>query len=270
MAQPDTGKRAIVRQVQRKKRMVNGRLIQIGTALVTLAALAACGDSTGPGSKTYSQAVRADVPAVYWRFEETSGTVAADSSGNGRNGAYVGNPTLGAALSSPLGRAITLSHTSGDAVAQGAAPWARFSAFTLEAWIKPSQTQYAEAPIIIDKGSVWNMIITADGHPAIQFPGAPSQRVLGPATLSVGSVYHLVGTYTPGTPHGVMTLYVNGALMGTGTDEPSSIPDQDTPIHVGQGLSPLEWDVAGTIDEVAIYDHALTAEAILNHYNAGK
>ena len=34
----------------------------------------------------YSTEVIADTPAIYWRLGETSGTVAADSSGNNRNG----------------------------------------------------------------------------------------------------------------------------------------------------------------------------------------
>ncbi len=242
----------------------------IGVLGLALAGLAACGSSTGPKAKTYSQVVRADGPAVYWRFEETAGTVAADSSGNARDASYVGSPVLGALLTGRLGHAITLSASTDDAVAQAAAAWSRLTAFSLEAWIKPSQTQYAEGPIIIDKGAVWNLFLTTDGHPGVQFPAAAGQRVVGPTALSLGQVYHLVGTYTPGQPNGVMKLYVNGALVGTGTAEPSVVPDQDTPIHVGQGLSPLEWDVGGTIDEVAIYDHALTAEAVLNHYNAGK
>jgi len=45
----------------------------------------------------YRDAVLALAPAGYWRMGETSGTVAADSSGHGLTGTYVGAPTLGAA-----------------------------------------------------------------------------------------------------------------------------------------------------------------------------
>jgi hypothetical protein len=45
----------------------------------------------------YRDAVMALLPAGYWRMGESSGTVAADSSGHGLTGTYVGAPTLGAA-----------------------------------------------------------------------------------------------------------------------------------------------------------------------------
>jgi len=45
----------------------------------------------------YRDAVLALLPAGYWRLGESSGTVAADVSGHGLTGTYVGAPTLGAA-----------------------------------------------------------------------------------------------------------------------------------------------------------------------------
>src|SRR4051812_1108598 len=37
---------------------------------------------------TYEETVGADAPTAYWRFGETSGTTAADASGNGRAATY--------------------------------------------------------------------------------------------------------------------------------------------------------------------------------------
>lgn len=45
----------------------------------------------------YRNAVLANNPYLYYRLGESSGTNAADASTNGRNGTYVGDPTLGAA-----------------------------------------------------------------------------------------------------------------------------------------------------------------------------
>src|SRR5439155_683557 len=49
-----------------------------GGVIPTITALAA----------SYSQTVLGDSPLVYYRLDETSGSTAADSSGNGRTGAY--------------------------------------------------------------------------------------------------------------------------------------------------------------------------------------
>lgn len=42
----------------------------------------------------YALEVMLDSPLAYWRFDETSGTVANDSSGNGFHGEYIGSPSL--------------------------------------------------------------------------------------------------------------------------------------------------------------------------------
>lgn len=49
-----------------------------------------------PTPPTLSEAIIALAPAGYWQLDETSGTTAVDSSGNGRNGTYSGTFTLAA------------------------------------------------------------------------------------------------------------------------------------------------------------------------------
>ena len=49
------------------------------------------------GPATYPAAVLANNPYVYYRQNETAGTTAADTSGNGRAGVYNGAPALSVA-----------------------------------------------------------------------------------------------------------------------------------------------------------------------------
>ena len=53
------------------------------------------GQILGTAPASYALAVQDDNPLVYYRFEETSGSVATDSSGHGYNGTYVGPPGTG-------------------------------------------------------------------------------------------------------------------------------------------------------------------------------
>ncbi len=46
-------------------------------------------------SSAYSGAVLEKNPVAYWRLGETAGQTAADETGNGHDGTYFGNPTLG-------------------------------------------------------------------------------------------------------------------------------------------------------------------------------
>jgi hypothetical protein len=66
------------------------------TAIVAGAALSAANPALAAPA-TYQAAVTADTPYVYYRQGEDSGPTAVDSSGNGRNGTYLGTPTFGQA-----------------------------------------------------------------------------------------------------------------------------------------------------------------------------
>ncbi len=251
------------------------------TLLVTLTVVLAAGvaisgcdllnDIFGPnkssGSSAYSGAVRGDAPLLYWRFEQ-SGDVAVDSSGNGHSGLYMGTPTFGASVGANTGAAIKLANTYGtfnldNGVVSASGSWTQLRALTLEAWVRPDKVTSPEGVFIIDKGDTWSLLIDRTGHPAFQFPWDPGRTLSGFA-LQPGQTYYLVGTYQPGASvgqAGVMKLYVNGQLAAEDGNAASSIPipSSSTPIHVGTGLSSGRWGYSGVVDEVAVYDHALSA-----------
>ena len=53
------------------------------------------GSSGGSSNSAYASAVMYDGPILFLQFDEMSGTIATDSSGNGRNGTYDNSPYLG-------------------------------------------------------------------------------------------------------------------------------------------------------------------------------
>lgn len=125
---------------------------------------------------SYDTEVLADTPAGYWKLQDTSGTTAVDSSGNGRNGTYNGTVSTHYALnqtgiipsesSSPAvewrmnggtsshGVSSTQYGSPGSvSVAYGA--WmdalATSKTFTAEAWIKTSANFIQSSPILISR-----------------------------------------------------------------------------------------------------------------------
>ncbi len=64
-------------------------------------------------SDTYGKAVYDSGADSFWRFGESSGTTAADSSGNGQTGAFAGGTTLGgtSAVGVATDKSITLNGT---------------------------------------------------------------------------------------------------------------------------------------------------------------
>ena len=95
---------------------------------------------------------------------------------------------------------------------------------------------------------------------------AGSSRIDTPAPLAVGQWHHLVGVFEPGS----MTIYTNGVLATNTTDGvPTEIYNSSSPLWIGMfGTVKNEYQFKGLIDEVAVYDKALSAIDIDRHYRA--
>jgi len=225
---------------------------------------------------TYSAEVLADSPLAYYRLGEASGTTMTDSSGNGRNGTYSGGVTLGVAglLTGDANTAADFNGSTqyGD-ITDGA--WMDVTTVTLEAWIKPDDLSALRFIVARDLGNFdgdngrfWHLRVTSDGKPELIFwasDGGSAQFVTGPTALTVGTRYHLAGTYDGS----VGRLYVNGSQVATASAS-GAIPilPNAAVIRVA-GSPPGGQFFDGVIDEVAIYSGALSATRIAVHYAAG-
>jgi len=213
----------------------------------------------------YAVEVMIDRPSAYYRLNEMTGTTAADSSGNGRDGTYSGDFTLGQPGALATSPATSVRLGGGSAiVACPALP--RLGTFTAEAWIKltGNVTQPGSAAVLSDiYPSNINFVLEIGGNSLWggHYNGTWHQS---PAiSLQTGLWYHAVCTFDGTT----IILYVNGVQTGTTID--SSAPQTSSAgWRIGR-----RWDLAdffnGWVDEVAIYDHALTAARVLRHYQAG-
>ncbi|MCX6708574.1 MAG: right-handed parallel beta-helix repeat-containing protein, partial [Candidatus Woesearchaeota archaeon] len=76
--------------------------------------------------------------------------------------------------------------------------------------------------------------------------------------------HHIVGTYN-GTN---LTLYVDGSQAAIGAG-PASIVSSNKDIYIGGGDQGLSYPFNGTMDEVRIYNRALTSQEISADYNSG-
>lgn len=95
--------------------------------------------SNGANVVTYASKVLALTPIAYWQMTETSGTNAADSSGNGYNGTYRNTPTLAAIAGAgpTMGRAPLFGGTSNnDIYSAGFAGAFNKAELTVSLWIR--------------------------------------------------------------------------------------------------------------------------------------
>jgi len=96
--------------------------------------------------------------------------------------------------------------------------------------------------------------------------GNGGDRTTGAATIETGSWCHAVFTHESGR---ASAIYINGKPINVVPVTGSLPGDAGTPVRIGRGIGPSET-FDGTIDEVMIFDRALTAEEVARLYEAGK
>jgi RHS repeat-associated protein len=222
----------------------------------------------------YAGAATANAPSGYWRLGETSGTSAADTSGNAHTGTYTGGYTLSAtgALTSDTDKAVTFNGTTGyvNAVSVGAGQSSTFSA---EAWIKTTQSS-GTPPYFVGEGSTssnnpFDGLTLSTALTKAEFhvrDNAGNQVILdGTTTVNNGAWHHLVGVRNGNS----FSLYVDGNLDATTTSSSLGTITLNT-TTVGALKRPAVGNFTnGTIDEAALYPTSLDAATVGRHYYNG-
>jgi hypothetical protein len=223
-------------------------------------------DSTRAADTAYSQAVKADNPTVYYRFEEGTGaSEAADSSGAGHAGTYNDVALEAPSFNALLGAAAKFDGELSSVSVPALSPAGEF---TIEAWIKPNVY------------STWNAIYNSDGYPdgAVHFQlidnnklefamngNAPEDVNFGDnSVFGVGQWSYVVVTFS--ASNSSMTVYVNGSPLNRNVYT-KAVAGSFEPAHIG-AWNGDDRQFDGLIDELAIYPAVLTPAQIQGHYRA--
>lgn len=219
---------------------------------------------------SYASEVLADSPFGYWHLDETSGTTATDSSGNGNHGTYTGTLALGAeSLIGGTGASVTLG---GGYVQLGTYNF-NGTAGSLEAWVRPNAYGLQFVVGAESGGSppsqAFHLRLDSTGGT----DGDPVATVRTSAFEGVGAglvtplncpPLHLVGVFESSQ----LKVYTDGVLRGTLNTAGSSISCSGIPFRIGSNPSWASQELYGEIDEVAIYQTALSAARVWAHYAA--
>ena len=229
------------------------------------------GRSSGPpvqGPSAYREAVLADRPVGYWRLDETDGARAYDQSDAGNHAAIeavVGLKQMGATTGD--GNAAMQFNGQGRIFVSDSASLQMKSAITLEAWVKPMTIQRGQT-FVVCKGRAGVQteycLALMDGIPAYQ--SVVEQYMATSGALPTGVWTHIAVTIVD---NAAGTFYVNGVAAGTFAETTNHIITTSThPVVVGAEADATGGWFMGMIDEVAVYDHPLTAERLARHVAA--
>jgi Concanavalin A-like lectin/glucanases superfamily len=195
-------------------------------------------------------------PVAAYSFDEGSGTTAGDSTGN-HDGTIEGGASW---VEGKYGSALQFDGANDRIVIPDSSELDFSETFTLEAWVRPdtlkdgSVITKAQGTGLKDISGYWlNAARVAEKPSGVTAELGTIKSVEGPSALPTGEWSHLALV----SYEGEMFLFVDGELVDTG--EGLSVPAGSGPLKIGQSLS--GW-FDGLIDEVALYDRALSEEQI--------
>jgi len=201
-----------------------------------------------------------------WRGETDASDLARDLIG-GHDGTFFAGAAVVAQSVTALGKvagAFSFDGTVHVRVPDSAA--LQPAQFTAEAWVFPTATPSTGPQTIIARGNslnTWDLRLV-NNRP--QFWSHGAQGLEGPSAIPLNEWTHLAISFDGRTKR----LYVNGAEVASRGEPHALVYPASLPITIGS-----DWTTNassnlynGRIDEVAIYNRALTAEEVLSIYNA--
>ncbi|UCD49112.1 MAG: discoidin domain-containing protein [Phycisphaerales bacterium] len=198
----------------------------------------------------------------HWRLDDGAGTTAVDSTGNGHDGELIGNPQW---VEGVYGGALQFAG-SPDKVdvpySDQLNPEGEFSA-SVWANVDPGGSGHRSPITSRDDYPQRGYIIYCEPGNTWQFwTGSAAggwNNAAGPA-VNLGEWTHLAATYSGGEKK----LYINGEVGAESTDEMALNTAQVLRIGAGATEGDGNYFFVGTVDDVAVFDHALTPAEVLS------
>jgi PKD repeat protein len=220
---------------------------------------------------SYASEVLGDSPLLYVRFEEPSGATCANSGSLGGDATAAGGYTRDvASAESALGVAIDLNGSTGGVSYPDTASLDITGDVTFECWIRPD-VMAASAPFLMskgrDSGSVggYGIRVYSNGQLTVVRSGIADVLSSATGVITANNWFHIVFTRSGNT----WTLYVNGTSVATTTNS-TAIQATDKAFLIGylQSEFGTQGFFDGKIDEVAVYNSALSSTRVAAHYAA--
>ena len=209
--------------------------------------------------------VSRDGVVAEWHFDGD----AKDTSGNGNDGTIYGATWV----DGKLGKALSFDGVDDYVEVLDSASLDITDKITIEAWIKPNHIQSTDYPTIFSKhigispGAQYQMGLGKNGIGyKIRFCSEPSVGdpcPVGNADIELSEWNHLAITFD-----GNKVRYYLDGIIDTEFNMDGPLPHYTANIAIGAAPH-KRWYFKGIIDEVRIYNRALSEEEIKEHYESG-
>jgi len=195
-----------------------------------------------------------------WKFDDRSGNIAADSSGNAHNGTLLGDTSW---VDGIAGAALAFDG-DGDYVDIGKdQSFDITNQITISAWIKVGAFDREWQTIVAKGDRAWRLQRNW-GESTLEFacsglvvPGTDWGQIFGSVNVNDGHWHHVAGVYDQEK----LYLYIDGNLDAS-AEAPGTIRVNDEPVYIGENSQMPNRFWNGLIDDVRIYSYALSTEEI--------
>jgi eukaryotic-like serine/threonine-protein kinase len=201
---------------------------------------------------------------AWWTFDETEGDLVKDSSGHGLDGVVRGSPQR---VPGRVGGALFFDGTD-DYIDCGSKPAFDITgSITIAAWIRASTSSGPYAPIVAKGNTAWRLHWHLDSNSlelnVANIRWAPSLVAQAESPIDDGRWHHVAATYDSRQ----INLYVDGTLRTSRATRPlDEMGTNDSPVHIGGTTDDMKRKWHGEIDDVRIYNYALTADEVEKLY----
>tara|TARA_B100002019_G_scaffold274328_1_gene271166 strand:- start:2374 stop:3045 length:672 start_codon:yes stop_codon:yes gene_type:complete len=194
----------------------------------------------------------------WWKFDEGSGTVAYDSSGNGHHGNLTNGPTW---TVGQIGGALSFDGVN-DHVRIGNV-LNNITDLSFSLWFKPASIPTHHGYMVF-KQHTYALTLASSGGVHLNFGnGSDWGNVnLGTSALELNKWYNVTAT----RESGVMKAFIDINLLANKSYNTSSGSNVSALCVGGNGANSFN----GLIDDVRIYDRALSAAEVQALYNLGQ
>ncbi|MCX5709190.1 MAG: DUF2341 domain-containing protein, partial [Candidatus Omnitrophica bacterium] len=203
----------------------------------------------------------------YWKFDEENGTIAFDSSGNSNTGTLTNTPSRSYSPASTIvfdnPESLSFDGTTGQKLILSS-PISLGSEATIATWIKwNSLSGHLEwIGLSTDVGGYFYIEPTTTTTFNVRFNAASANVTFTVPTMTAGQWYNLAVTSSGGTTR----LYLNGAESSSGGQAQtfSGVSVDTFGRYSGYNLPSSIYDLNGSLDDVRIYNRALSTTEVAN------
>jgi hypothetical protein len=202
-----------------------------------------------------------------WFLDDDKGGVAKDSSGNGHDGELIGDIKV---VNAKFNKGFEFDGVLGNYVSVAHDKSLNLASFTITYWCNMDVSGAWQIPVLkVDNaagGSHRNVDFQTPpvgGEVSVYFSQGANQwrGAIGKTVVSDERWHHVAGSYDLDS----LRLYVDGVLEGEGDHDGE--PDfMDDPLMLGSGEI---WPFLGIIDDVGIFNKALSADEIVSIMDNG-